>query len=73
MAVKTTTSYKQAISLIKQMNQKEKVKLADYINEITLKDWLIDFRNRMKNIPITLDEITTIVEEVRQAKYGSNN
>ena len=73
MPVKTTTSYKQPISLIKRMNQKEKVKLAEYINEITLKDWLIDFRKRMKNIPISFDDITKIVEEVRQARYESSN
>ncbi|OGU37825.1 MAG: hypothetical protein A2X61_01730 [Ignavibacteria bacterium GWB2_35_12] len=73
MPVETKTSYKQAINIIKKMNQKDKVKLANYINEITLKDWLIDFRKRMKNIPITFDEITEIVEEVRQARYESSN
>ncbi|MCL5992519.1 MAG: hypothetical protein M1419_10545 [Bacteroidetes bacterium] len=73
MPVETKTSYKKAINIIKKMNQKDKVKLANYINEITLKDWLIDFRKRMKNIPITLDEITEIVEEIRQTRYESSN
>ncbi len=73
MPVETKTSYKKAINIIKKMNQKDKVKLANYINEITLKDWLIDFRKRMRNIPISFDEITTIVEKVRQARYESSN
>ena len=73
MPVETKTSYKKAINIIKKMNQKDKIKLANYINEITLKDWLIDFRKRMRNIPISFDEITTIVEKVRQARYESSN
>ena len=73
MPVEPKTSYKQAINIIKKMNQKDKIKLANYINEITLKDWLIDFRKRMRNIPISFDEITTIVEKVRQARYESSN
>ncbi len=73
MPVEPKTSYKQAINIIKKMNQKDKIKLANYINEITLKDWLIYFRKRMRNIPISFDEITTIVEKVRQARYESSN
>jgi hypothetical protein len=62
-------NYEQAINLINNMNQSDKEKLSDYLNEITLQQWLLSFRNRMKNIPVTFDEITEIVEEVRKRSY----
>ncbi|TAL67521.1 MAG: hypothetical protein EPN82_13790 [Bacteroidetes bacterium] len=40
------------------------------MDEKELKEWLIDFRERMKDIPISMDDITEIVEVVRKERYS---
>lgn len=42
------------------------------MDEKELKEWLIDFRERMKDIPISMDDITEIVEEVRKERYNQS-
>jgi hypothetical protein len=73
MADSITLNYKQAINIINRMNDFEKQKIADYINDLTLPQWFSDFRSRMKNIPVSIDEITQMVEEVRKERYESSH
>ena len=67
-----TYNYEQAVSLINRLNDFEKKKIAEYINDLTLPKWLTDFSNRMRNIPVSVDEITELVEEVRTERYESS-
>jgi hypothetical protein len=71
MPATMTSSYNQVIDIINKLDKNEKAKLAQYLNNITLSEWLNDFREQMKDIPITFDEITELVEEVRQERYDS--
>jgi len=73
MAEAITYNYKQAISSINRLNDFEKQKIAEYINELTLPQWFEDFRKRMRNIPVTNEEITHMVEEVRKESYESSH
>ena len=39
------------------------------MDEKNFKEWLIDFRERMKDTPISMDDIAEVVEEVRKRRY----
>jgi hypothetical protein len=73
MPVTMKFNYNQVKKMINQMNRSEKERLSEYLDEITISDWLVNFRNKMKNSPITYDEITDMVEEVRERNYENSN
>lgn len=73
MPVALTVNYKQIINLINQMNQTEQAKLSDYLNNITAERWLVSFRNRMKDIPVSMNEITDLVEDIRNSNYEGSH
>lgn len=61
--------YNQVKKLIDQLDIKEKEKLAEYLDDEILFKQLRDFQSKMKDIPLTLDDITKEVEVVRGERY----
>ena len=62
-------NYDQVKKLIDQLDIKEKEKLAEYLDDEILFKQLKDFQKEMKNVPLTLDDITKEVEAVRSERY----
>lgn len=62
-------------SLILQFSTEEKLELAKYMDNLTLKSRFEKFFSSFKEIPISFEEITAEVEMVRekQHKYYSPN
>jgi uncharacterized protein YeeX (DUF496 family) len=66
-------NYEKVVKIINDMNEKDKERLADYVNEITSAQWLSSFRKRMSKSNITIEEINSLVEEVRTKRYENSN
>jgi hypothetical protein len=62
-------NYDQVKKLIDQLDIKEKEKLAEYLDDEILFKQLKDFQREMKDVPLTLDDITKEVEAVRKERY----
>ena len=62
-------NYDQVKKLIDQLDIKEKEKLAEYLDDEILFKQLKDFQKEMKDVPLTLDDITKEVEAVRSERY----
>ncbi len=62
-------NYDQVKKLIDQLDIKEKEKLAKYLDDEILFKQLREFQKEMKDIPLTLDDITREVEAVRSERY----
>lgn len=61
---------KQIFSLISQLNEKEKI---DLLKKLQKSTWLIRFENLLKTLrtdELSNEEITDIVEEVRQKRFN---
>ena len=59
----------QVKSLISQFSIKEKEDLARYLDSLTLKKRFKKLLSAKKNIPISYNEITKEVDNVRSARY----
>jgi hypothetical protein len=59
----------QVKGLISQLSIKEKENLARYLDSLTLKSRFKKLLAAKKDIPVSLDEITKEVENVRSARY----
>lgn len=73
MTINVQLDYKQILEIISQMKKDEKIKLAEYLNDITWKERFSSFLENKKNIPLTLDEITEEVEIVRKNRYENSH
>ena len=69
MAATLQLNYDQIKSLIDQLDMEEKEKLADYLDDLTLKKRYKEFTDKMKDFPLSLDDIQKEVEEVRKERY----
>ena len=69
MSISLQLSYDQIKNLIDQLNMEEKERLAEYLDNQTLKRRFNKFVDSKKDIPVTQDEIAMEVEEVRQERY----
>ncbi|MBA7530018.1 hypothetical protein ES705_22221 [subsurface metagenome] len=69
MSISLQLSYDQIKNLIDQLNMEEKERLAEYLDDQTLKRRFNKFLDSKKDIPVTPDEIAIEVEEVRQERY----
>lgn len=69
MSINLQLSYDQIINLIDQLNMEEKERLAEYLDNQTIKRRFNKFLDSKKDIPVTPDEIAMEVEEVRQERY----
>ena len=58
---------------MEQLSLEEKEELARYLDDKTLLVEFRRFREEMKDIPLTEEEITQEVEEVREARYRSGH
>ncbi len=56
-------------SLILQLSSEEKIELAKYIDKLTLKNRFQNFFDSISDIPISFDDITKEVENVREERY----
>ena len=62
-------NYDQVKKLIDQLDIREKEKLAEYLDDEILFKQLKNFQREMKDVPLTLDDITKEVEAVRSERY----
>lgn len=69
MSVNLQLNYDQIKNLIDQLNMKEKERLAEYLDNQTLKRRFIKFLESKEDIPVTPDDIAMEVEKVRQERY----
>ena len=72
MEMNISTTFEKAKSLINKLNQEERFELGKYcLDTEVMKDRFSRFFKKMqiKNIPITFDEITAEVENVRKKMY----
>ena len=69
MAATLQLNYDQIKSLIDQLDMEEKEKLANYLDDEILFKQLKNFQREMKDVPLTLDDITKEVEAVRSERY----
>jgi hypothetical protein len=56
-------------NLINQFSLNEKIELAKFIDQMTLKNRLKKFRLTMTKLPISIKEITKEVEKIRVERY----
>lgn len=56
-------------NLINQFSLNEKIELAKFIDQMTLKNRIKKFRLTMTKLPISIKEITKEVEKVRAERY----
>ena len=61
--------YTQVKELVDQLNKEDTMKLAEYLDEKTVKERFSTFLERKKDIPISFEEITEEVEAVRKERY----
>lgn len=69
MSVKLSLDYEQIKKLIDQLAFEEKSRLAQYLDDQTLFSEIRGIQKDLKDEPITLDEITSEVEAVREERY----
>jgi hypothetical protein len=69
MAANLQLDFTQIKNLVDQLDFEDKERLARYLDDQTLFLKLAEFRKRMRDIPLTLDEITAEVEAVREERY----
>ncbi|MGA1846343.1 hypothetical protein [Deferribacter abyssi] len=55
--------------LICQLSAEERKELAKYLDDLTLEKRFMDFINKKKNIPLTIEDITEEVEKEREKRY----
>lgn len=73
MTINVQIDYKQIVSVIDQMRGDEKIKLAEYLDDITWKERFLSFLESKKDIPLSIDEITDEVEIVRKKRYENSH
>jgi len=56
-------------TLINKLSTKEKLDLARYLDNLTLKERWKNFLSNKKDIPVSFEEITKEVEKVRTKRY----
>jgi len=56
-------------TLINKLSTKEKLDLARYLDNLTLKERWKNFLSSKKDIPVSFEEITKEVEKVRTKRY----
>lgn len=59
--------------LILQIDSKERIELAKFIDKLTLKKRFENLLKKLENIPITFNEITNEVEKVREEMSHYNS
>ena len=69
MSVSLKLDFKQLRSLVDQLDVEEQEKLAEYLDDKTLFSLWRKVKKELKEIPVTLDDITEEVEFVRAARY----
>ncbi len=62
-------TYNQVKALVEQLGTDEKAQLARYLDSQTLQGEFLKFRDEMEDVPLSMDEITTEVEAVREKRY----
>ena len=62
-------NYTQVKELVDQLDKEDTIKLAEYLDEKTVKERFSAFLERKKGIPISFKEITEEVEIVRKERY----
>lgn len=73
MAEPKNANYLQILDLLKKINQNDLVKLTNYLNEITLSEWLYSFRKKMQKSPISEEEILSLAKETRGDIYANSH
>ncbi len=66
-------NYGQVKELVAQLSPEEKEELARYLDDRILLTKFRRFRDEMKEIPLTEEEITHEVDEVREARYRAGH
>ena len=72
MEINMSTTFEKAKTLVNKLNQEERFELGKYcLDKEVMKDRFSRFLRKMqvKNIPITFDEITAEVENIRKKMY----
>ncbi|MCC7431069.1 hypothetical protein IT568_09520 [bacterium] len=73
MKTKETVNFRQVLTYVKQLPDKDKDKLSIFLRNEKLKNFLTTLRKTTKNIPLTFEEITSEVEETRKQRYEKQN
>ena len=71
MSVSLELDFKQVKKLVDQLNEQEKERLAEYLDDETLfKQWR-KVKEELQDIPLTLEDITKEVKAVRAQRRGN--
>jgi hypothetical protein len=72
MSVSLNLDYEQLKTLVDQLSRGEKEQLAEYLDEQTLYQRFRKVRDSLRDIPVTIEEITEEVEAVREEMHRAS-
>ena len=72
MSVSLNLDYEQLKTLVDQLSSGEKEQLAEYLDEQTLFQRFHKVRDSLRDIPMTIEEITEEVEAVREEMHRAS-
>jgi hypothetical protein len=72
MSVSLNLDYEQLKTLVDQLSRGEKEQLAEYLDEQTLYQRFRKVRDSLRDIPVTIEEITEEVEAVREGMHRAS-
>ncbi len=71
--ITSTYNYRNVLSIINQLPEKDKDKLFFSLKNERLKALLSKLRESLKNFPLSFEEITAEVEKVRAKRYANKS